>query len=112
MPYCETHEFYDEIVGLLEKLAYTPRPLSTQEHDRLRDLLDRWDAIECPEAGCVPGQCPFARPVVWAEYFGYRTLYDLVERLDHTRPIKRIPRWSGVDALLAKGKRRPGHYNP
>jgi len=51
-------------------------------------------------------------PEDWIEYHGFPCLYDLIESLDQSEPIDRIPQAKSLDAFNAKWARRPGHYNP
>src|ERR1700722_11991272 len=111
MAYCETHEFFDE-VSMLIKLISDSVSLSVGQKVRLKELLDNWDSIECPDARCRPEACPYARPIDWVEHHRYPTLFDLIEALDQSRPINTIPKAAGLDALDATWARRPGHYNP
>jgi hypothetical protein len=111
MSYCETYDFYEEIHALLKDISDGVDPSPDKERG-LTVLLDRWDAISCPDTGCGPGSCPYARPIDWVEYHGYPTLYDLISGLDQSRSIRSIPKASGIDPLDATWAIRPGHYNP
>lgn len=98
--------------GLL-KLIDDKEFMSARQKERLKELLELWDSIECPETGCIPEKCPYALPIDWVEYRGYVNLHDLIEHLDQTKEINAIPvRKKTVDPLKAKWARRKGHYNP
>ena len=111
MNYCETILFFQEIHDLL-KLISDKKFMSLKEKLRIKELLDLWDEIECPESGCIPENCPYAMPIDWVEFHGYLNLHDLIEHLDQTKKIDFIPRRKSVEPLKAKWARRNGHYNP
>lgn len=111
MSYCETHEFFDELATLIQKLS-DGISLSAKESRSLKRLLDRWDETTCPDAGCVPETCPYAKLIDWVEYEGYDCLFSLIQNLDQTNKITKIPKGESVDPLDAPWARRPGHYNP
>jgi len=111
MPYCEAAEFFNEINDLLKRLS-DGESLSRKQAQDLNSLLDRWDEVECPETGCIPDHCQYAKPLDWVEYHGYDCLYSLIYHLDQTKPITEIPDAGSIDPLDAPWARRPGHYNP
>ncbi len=111
MPYSGTHDFYDGIIILLKKVS-DRIPLNRAEQKALKGLLDRWHSTVCPEAGCRPERCPFARPLDWVEYHGHARFCDLINSLDTSEPITSLPERRSIDPLSASWALRPGHYNP
>ena len=108
---CETAEFFDLISDLLRSIAYSG-PLDVSGSNQLKHLLDRWDSIECPAGGCHAGNCSYAKPIDWVEFRGYTCLFDLIQDLDQSSPIERLPVKPGFEILRAEWAKRPGHYNP
>jgi integron integrase len=88
--YCEAHEFYDELGSLLVGLSNGVRPTSASAA-RLVGLLDKWDSIVCPEAGCTPHRCPYAQPADWVASHGYACLSELIAELDQSKELRKLP---------------------
>jgi len=106
VPYCETHEFYGELVSLLVALSDGAQPTSASA-TRLVRLLDRWDSIACPEAGCTPNRCPYAQPKAWVASRGYACLYELIAELDQSTEIRKLPQKDGASQPSPASNGRP-----
>ena len=90
-PYCETISFYDEMHDLLYLISYK-KQLSLKQNKKLKELLDLWDQIECPDSDCVQEKCPYASSSIdWVKKHGYENLHELIEHLDRSGNITFIP---------------------
>jgi hypothetical protein len=108
MAYCETSYIYERLRELLLAIS-DGRKLNKLERSHLKQLLDEWDDILCPEQGCNPQLCPFGMPEAWVEFHGWPNLHALIEQLDQSKSITRLPQGH---ANPPQAQRRPGHFGP
>ena len=111
---CQAESLFHEIEKLIKKLSDC-KQLSNTEEKRLRDSLDKYWEIECPENGkfCLPNRCSYKNLEAWTEPYGYENMAELLHYFEYTDgKILKIKKKKSIDIMDAHWRRRSGHYSP